>query len=44
MQSEVLTGLHALQVNLGIQGANELLNNIFNIVRQQNSLMLEERL
>lgn len=44
MQSEVLHGVHALQVNLGKQGANEILNKIFNIVRQQNSFMLEERL
>lgn len=35
--------LQQLQVNLGMQRANELLNNIYNLVKQQNSHFLVER-
>lgn len=44
MQYEALPDFHTLQVNLGIQGTNELLNNVFNIVQQQNLQAIEERL
>lgn len=43
-QHETLHGFHTLQENLGIQGANELLNNVFNIIRQKNSNAIEERI
>lgn len=44
MQPEDLSGLQNLQENLGGQGANELLTNLFNIVRKKNSHSLEVRL
>lgn len=44
IQSEALPRLHTLQVNLKVQGANYLLNNMFNIVRQENSHALKYRL
>lgn len=31
LQPEALSGLQVLQANLGVHGANELLNNIYNI-------------
>lgn len=35
---------YAPQANLNVQGVNKLLNNVFNIIRQPNSHMFEERL
>lgn len=35
-QHEALSCLHTLQENFSMQGANGLLNDMFNIVRQQN--------
>lgn len=43
-QYEALLNFHKLQENLCVQGANELLNNTFNIVRQQNSNDIEEKI
>lgn len=34
IQTKAFPDFHALQVNLGVQGANEPLNNMFNIVRK----------
>lgn len=39
---EALHGFQLLQANLDVQGANELLNNVYNIIRQQNSKVVEE--
>lgn len=36
MLHETLHGFHTLQINLNIQGPNELLKNVLNIVRKQN--------
>lgn len=33
-----------MQANLGVQGANEIHNNIYNMIRQYNSQSVEERL
>lgn len=43
-RSKSLSDLHALQVNLGVQDANEPLNNMFKIVQYQNSHVFEVRL
>lgn len=42
MQHEALPSFHTLQVKL--DSANKLLNTVFNIIRQQNSYDIEERL
>lgn len=44
MQLEALRGFQLLRAHLILQGANELLKNMYNIVRQQNSQVIEERL
>lgn len=41
---EVLPKFHALQATLGVQGANEQLSNVYNMVWQQNLKVVEERL
>lgn len=43
-QHEALPVFHTVQANLGVQGTNEMLTNVFNIVSQQNSHAIEERL
>lgn len=42
-QLEILHNFNILEMNLGAQDANELLNGIYNIVEQQNSKEMEER-
>lgn len=39
-RSKALFRFQLLQANLGVQGANELLNNIYNIVKLQSSVSL----
>lgn len=43
-QHETLHGFHALQTNIGVQAPNEWLNDVLDIVRQQNSNAIEERI
>lgn len=43
-QYETLPGLQLLRANLGFQGANEFLNNMYNIVQYHNSQEIEESL
>lgn len=40
---EVLPGFQLLRANLGLQGDNEMLNNMYNIIWQNNSQGIEER-
>lgn len=43
-QPRALHGFQSLLANLGLKGVIELLNNMYNIVRHQNSHVIKERI